>query len=79
MNTTDDRVLYRPREVANLLACSRGLVYKLLERGDLRATYVTPRCVRVAREDLEEFLEARRQAAQRKDLEGSSANRQGAG
>ena len=43
-------------EVARLLDCQPAAVYKLIKSGRLPAVRVTPRMIRIEREDFEEFV-----------------------
>ncbi len=44
--------LYRPDEVASLLRVTRQTVYNWIEQGDLRATKITGRALRIHRDDI---------------------------
>ena len=47
-----DRRLYRPREVAEMLALSRGEVYALIAQGRIRAVRIA-KSVRITAEELD--------------------------
>lgn len=51
--------LYRVPEVAELLSCGRTTVYSEIKAGRLKALHVAG-CRRVAAEDLEEYITARK-------------------
>lgn len=52
-----DRRLYRPREVAEMLALSRGEVYALISKGLIRSVRIA-KSVRVSSEELDRLLTA---------------------
>lgn len=56
--------LLAPTEVAQRLAVSRSMVYALVRRGDLPATYVG-RLPRIAEADLEAYVEGQRRVGAR--------------
>lgn len=59
-----DERLYRVERVGELLGgLSRAQVYRLLASGQLKATKIG-RSTRVAREDLDEFVQAKRRESQ---------------
>ncbi len=53
------------REVAAELGISRTTAWELVKEGQLPAVRITPRCLRVAREDLERFIQSHREEAHR--------------
>lgn len=50
-------------EVGNTLALSRATVYRLIEAGELVPIHVGPRSPRFRPEDVEAFVERKREAA----------------
>ena len=50
-----DRRLYRPREVAELLAVSRGEVYALISKGLIRSVRIA-KAVRVSAQEVERLM-----------------------
>ncbi len=54
-----DKRLYRIPEVMELTSLSRSELYRSIARGELAVTHVG-RAVRVAAEDLDEFVQAKR-------------------
>lgn len=58
-----EKRLYRIEEIAEQLGVSRAYVYGLIAAGDLRATKLG-RATRIAPEDLEAFVQARRSETQ---------------
>ena len=55
--------LYRVEEIADQLRVSRAYVYGLIARGELKATKLG-RATRIAPEDLESFIAAKRRETQ---------------
>lgn len=51
--------LWTVSQVADALGISEAGVYRLLERGELAYARVTPRCLRVKREDVLALIEKR--------------------
>ena len=51
--------LLKPREIAKILKLSEPMVYKIISQGQL-PHYRLGRAIRVAREDLENYLVTRR-------------------
>lgn len=56
-----DRLLYRPKEVAELLSISRTRVYDLLKRGEIESIRVC-NSIRVPRESLLSWIDQKRRA-----------------
>lgn len=54
-----DKRLYRVEEIANLTGMSRAFIYGAIAAGELRATKLG-RATRIAPEDLEAWVQARR-------------------
>ncbi len=50
-------------QVATVLGISRDMAYVLVERGDLAAIRIGPRCIRVRPSDLERYILSRRTPA----------------
>ncbi len=44
-------------QVAKVLACSESMVKKLIRSGRLPAVTISPKCIRVRKDDLKAFLE----------------------
>jgi putative molybdopterin biosynthesis protein len=55
MPTAQDTPLLRPADAAERLAVSRKTVYRLIDRGELRAIHVG-RVVRIDPDDLDRYL-----------------------
>ena len=52
-------------EIAEILQIPRHAVYRLVREGRLGALRVGPRCIRVSRESLQQFLSAAREPSGR--------------
>lgn len=50
-----DRLLYRPREAAEVLSIGRSTVYELISEGALKSTKVRG-SLRIRRSDLEQYV-----------------------
>jgi excisionase family DNA binding protein len=57
---TEQKLLYRPEEVAGLLSISRAYVYELIESGELPSVQIG-RSRRIAAQDLHQFVERLRE------------------
>lgn len=53
-----EKLLLKPNEVAEILGIGRSLVYELIAQGDIPSVRVG-RCIRVRRESLEQWLNAK--------------------
>ena len=59
----EEKLTYRVREACDMVGLSRAELYRAIKRGDLRTTKFG-RATRIAREDLEAFVQAKRQETQ---------------
>jgi len=66
--------LLSPQHVADILACRRGHVYKLIREGELSAIKFGPRMVRIEPEELERYKDSKCKTTTSGDLDAIEAN-----
>ena len=56
MSETQEPILYRIEEVANLLSVSRSTIYRLFKENQIKPLYVNERTVRVSKLEVDRFV-----------------------